>query len=642
MSKFRYRISFLILICTGVCASSFAQEKVLLAADFISEKDSDVVPGVLKLLKEAKDRKVSKIIFQPGTYHFYDDHAFEKYAFISNHDSGPRRMAFPIIDFHGLEIDGGGAKFIMHGLIIPFAIENSSDITIRNLSVNWFRPTHSELVVAGVSSDASDPYIDFGITDQYPYEIKNGELIFIKKGFEHNLENAVYWDRATDAVAFQSRAMTPPMNQAVKRSVANLKDKEPILYPVDNNDPAFRNRSIENSLIATQLSPGLVRVRGVKPNLPKIGWVLVAKGRNGYNRLAPAFRLIRSERLQVNNVTVHHASGMGLIAESCRDITLTRFNVRPDEADGRTIATTADATHFVGCRGEIKMEECTFENQFDDATNIHGTYFEVTDLDGKTAGLRVGHFQQTGYEFARPGDTVVAVNPRSSAKALTSLTVDSIRMINPRYFRIYFKETAEQLKKGFYLENISAYPTVEISNSRIVNNRARGFLISTPRRTIIQGNTFSNMMSAIQCPNEFTFWYESGFVRDLTIRNNTFLDGSYGPPKPLALINVMAHADQGEYIHGKIVIENNTFTTFASAILSAQNTQNIIFRNNVIRYSGKYPLNADNPVVKLQNVFRADITGNRYDAAFKNFIFTEPLPGKLIDQSNRQIGSASK
>ncbi len=619
------------------------QQIVLHASDYISVSDSDAVAGVLKLLKDAYKRKATKIIFQKGTYHFYDDLAFERYAYISNHDFGARRMAFPLIDFHNLEIDGGGAEFIMHGLIIPFSIENSSNIEISNVRVNWSSPTHSELKVVGVSNDVKNPYVDYEISNQYPYEIKNGELLFTKKGFQHNLENGVYFDPVKNAVAYQSRNMSPPLNREVKQSVKNWSTLERTIYPVDKNDPAFRNRGIENSIIATQLQPGLVRVTGVKTQLPKIGWVLVAKGMNGYNRLAPAFRLYHSDNIELNNVTVHHASGMGLIADNCKDVTLNSFNVMPDKKDGRMIATTADATHFVGCRGLIKMDNCRFENQFDDATNIHGTYFEVMDFKGRTAGLRVGHFQQSGYQFARSGDTIYAVDPHVASTHLSMLIVDTVEMVNPRYFKVTFKqEIGTLLKTGYYLENSSAYPEVEIKNCTLINNRARGFLILTPRKVLIEGNTFSNMMSAIQVPNEFTFWYESGYVTDLTIRNNTFLDGSYGTPKPIALINILAVSKNNEYIHGRINIENNTFTTFGSAILRAEFVKNIIFKNNIIKYSGNYPLNTDKPVIDFETVGSADISNNKYDAVFKNFISTEHIPVKLINKNNEIIKATKK
>ncbi len=615
--------------------NAHAAEKILQASKYIQSSDADVAMGLYRLFEEAKKNNYTKIEFQKGTYHVYSDHAFEKYCFISNHDSGPRKIAFSILGFKNLEIDGGGAEFIMHGLVIPVAIENSTNITIRNLFFNFDRPTHSELKVAAV--DDKNNTIDFEIGNQYPYEIRNGQLIFLKYGYEHNLENAVYWDAEKRAVAYQSRLLTP-INKILQKSVVSNIDSEKLLYPIDTNSPAYKFRGTENSLVAQQLKPGLVRISGIKETLPKPGWILVAKGLNGNNRLAPGVRLLDSENILVNNVTVHHASGMGLIAEGCTNVTLDAFRVVPKAGDGRMLSTNADATHFVGCRGKVLMQNCKFENQLDDATNIHGTYLEVTDISKKTVGARIGHFQQVNYNFGRPGDSVVAVNPKVDAKPLAKLTIKKVEVINPRYYQITFNEDVpQQVLKGFYLENIQAYPEVEIRNCEIINNRARGLLISTPKKVIIENNVISSMMAGVQCPNEFTFWYESGYVKDLTIRNNKFLDNTYGNPKPSPVINVLAASEKGNYIHDRIVIENNTFLNYSSCILLAEHVKDLKFINNTITYSGNYPISTEAPVISMVGVGEADIRNNKYDSRFTKFIASNASAKTIKNDNNESI-----
>ena len=50
---------------------------------------------------------------------------------------------------------------------------------------------------------------------------------------------------------------------------------------------------------------------------------------------------------RLQDVTIHYAEGMGLIAQRCTNINLQRFNVclRGDN-DSRYFTTQADATHF--------------------------------------------------------------------------------------------------------------------------------------------------------------------------------------------------------------------------------------------------------------------------------------------------------
>ena len=63
------------------------------------------------------------------------------------------------------------------------------------------------------------------------------------------------------------------------------------------------------------------------------------------------------------------------------------------------ISITADATHYVNCGGYIRMIDCTFENQKDDATNIHGLYMAVEKVGGADKLLLAGNSGQYGVDF---------------------------------------------------------------------------------------------------------------------------------------------------------------------------------------------------------------------------------------------------
>lgn len=61
---------------------------------------------------------------------------------------------------------------------------------------------------------------------------------------------------------------------------------------------------------------------------------------------------------------------MGLIVERTENITLNQLIVSSD--DDRLVSTRADATHFIGCKGTIRAENCRFEHMLDDGINVHG------------------------------------------------------------------------------------------------------------------------------------------------------------------------------------------------------------------------------------------------------------------------------
>lgn len=627
---------FLCFLSIWISFSFATQEKVLNATDYISPTDADVAVGLYNLFRDAKEGGFTKIQFEKGIYHVYDDRAYEQLMFISNHDSGLRKIAFPIIDFPRLEIDGGGSEFIIHGLVIGIAIENSQNVTIKNLTFDHYRPTHSELQV--IATDDKSNSIDFSIAPEYPYEIRNGKLIFLKRGFENNLDREIYFDPKTNAVAFQSRKMMP-LEKLNNSLVQNL-DLKDTLYSIDKNSPIYKERGKFSQLKAEELRPGVVRLTGVNENMPQVGWILAVKGTNGNNRLAPGIRILNSEDIKIDHVTVHHASGMGLIAQGCNNITLDYFKVEPRAGSSRVLSTTADATHFLGCRGLIKMDNCSFQNQMDDATNIHGTYMEIVDIDRENneIGAKLGHFQQIGYDIGIANDSMVIVNPKVSAKPIAHFSLKEVEKINNQYYKVKFKQPIPSgVDVGYYLENTQAYPNVQITNCKVLNNRARGFLISSPKKVTIENNVFSCMMSAILCPNEFTFWYESGYVNDLTIKNNEFLDSSYGFATPNPVIGIYAVSTDGSYIHNRITIENNTFKNYSSDILFAEHVKELVVKGNTMEYSGTYPLDGKPTVITLREIGQSTIINNKIDKRFTSFLDIEPKDGKLTEKSNTKF-----
>ena len=130
-----FAASFLLL-----CNPLQAKLITINAADFGLKPGEDAVPGLRRALQACRQAAKVRLIFPPGRYDFYPQFATAKFFAISNNDNGYKRMAFPLLDFNNLEIDGGGADFIFHGRIVPFVIEGSSNLKIHNFSIDWQRP----------------------------------------------------------------------------------------------------------------------------------------------------------------------------------------------------------------------------------------------------------------------------------------------------------------------------------------------------------------------------------------------------------------------------------------------------------------------------------------------------------------------
>ncbi len=106
------------------------------------------------------------------------------------------------------------------------------------------------------------------------------------------------------------------------------------------------------------MKPGLVRAYNHRKKNASNRNGISFKGEQGENRFAPAFKANDTEDFSAENVIVHHAGGMGFLFENCSNVDLYKCVVEP--SGNRMVSTTADATHFVGCRGKVSLRNCVF------------------------------------------------------------------------------------------------------------------------------------------------------------------------------------------------------------------------------------------------------------------------------------------
>ncbi|MEL0637457.1 hypothetical protein V6259_11845 [Marinomonas sp. TI.3.20] len=113
--------------------------------------NTDITLKLSEILISIEGMDNVTLSFPKGVYKISRKYAFESYKNIANHDNSLKRIAFLMKNMDGLTIDGNGSLFIFYDEVIPFAIEDSSNVTLKNLSVDFILPFHSELEV--VSSD---------------------------------------------------------------------------------------------------------------------------------------------------------------------------------------------------------------------------------------------------------------------------------------------------------------------------------------------------------------------------------------------------------------------------------------------------------------------------------------------------------
>ena len=593
--------------------------------DIAEDATSAVVSRILK----AGTHPISEIRFEKGTYHFYPDKGFEAFCYISNHGDSMVNTPFPIFNMKDLTIDGQGSTFIFHGVMIPFLIDESKNINVKDVSIDWYQSFHSEGLI--VASDEANKTFDMQIADEYPYYIRNGELIFVKEYYQHTIGQSILYDPERRAIVYNTDAYTGITTKKKSEKGHNLKAID-YKYEFDNRDIGFKDIGVEERVNVEELKPGLLRVHGHTKKMPPVGYILSMKGEQGLNRVSPAFRVTHTSGFNALNVNVFHAGGMGIIAENSEDLILDNFNVTPSQ--GRMVSTTADATHFVGCRGKVILRNCTFENQLDDASNVHGTYQKIVDiLDDYRIGVRMGHHQQKGFVIGQPNDNLGFVRLDNSFFAYEKSTIKNIEYINNRYQIITLnKKLPSDIQPGDLVENLDAYPDLLVQNCTIRNNRARGLLISNPVNTVIENNFFSTEMEAILLPIESGYWYESGRAANVVIKGNTFQDCQHGG-KNRGVIRFDTDDDNKNTAFKDIKIIDNTFNQFDNLILEVTNIDGLLFKGNTITNSKTFnQLHIENPAISIEASKNIKLLDNTYQGKAKQILETDASQSTLIFQ----------
>lgn len=624
---FKHNFFFIILLSTTAFLNIGCFSKAMPKAEVVEfglDIAEDATPALVARILKAKDQPISEIKFEKGTYHFYPDKGFEQFRYISNHGDLMINTPFPILNMKNLTIDGQGSTFIFHGIMIPFLIDGSEAISVKNLSIDWSESFHSEGLI--VANDEVNKTFDMQIAEKYPYYISNGELIFVKEYYQHTIGQSILYDPERKAISFDTEAYTN-ITTKKKTDVKRNLDKINYKYEYDRRDVGNKNIGIENRVTVEELKPGLLRVHGHSKQMPPVGHILSMKGEQGLNRVSPAFSVTHTNGFNALNVNVHHAGGMGIIAENSADLILDNFNVTPSQ--GRMVSTTADATHFVGCRGKVVLKNCTFENQLDDASNIHGTYQKIVDvLDDYRIGVRMGHHQQKAFVIGQANDNLGFVRLSNSFFAYDKSTIKSIEYINNRYQIITLNEKLPaDVQPGDLVENLDGYPDLLVQNCIIRNNRARGLLISNPVNTVIENNFFSTEMEALLIPVESGHWYESGNAANVVIRGNTFQDCQHGG-KDRGVIRFDTDDDNKNIAFKNIEIVNNTFNQFDNLILQVTNVDGVLFKGNTITNSGTFPqLHTKNPAIQVEASKNIKFENNTYKGkASKILEADESLP----------------
>ncbi|HHN46492.1 MAG TPA: hypothetical protein ENN09_03525, partial [Planctomycetes bacterium] len=250
-----------------------------------------------------------------------------RYDFFAGENPSSKHYALLFDNINSLRITGIDAELVFHGLVAGFGFSRCSDVTVEGVVMDWQPPSFSVGEVA--ASDGMS--FDVRMWDEFP--VRGGEKV----------EAFMEYDAQT--------------RRPLKRGLD-------VYYAVENT---------------VLVEPQVLRVN-LKRRIPVSPGSLVILRHQVYGYNAMDFN--ECSNVTVAGATIYTAPGMGITGQYTKDIKVRNLEVRPRPGTNRIMSTTADATHFNCCYGNIVMESCYFEGMGDDAVNVHGMYHVIDRLAG--------------------------------------------------------------------------------------------------------------------------------------------------------------------------------------------------------------------------------------------------------------------
>ena len=498
--------------------------------------------NVYQAVKYCKECGENGIIFEKGEYHFYPDMAAEEAVCVSNHDIyGFRRIAFCLSSLNDFCIDGDGSRFIFHGSIIPFYINGSKRVTLKNLTLDY----DSDRILLLRVTDVNDGFFDVQAENETGYKVSNGILNICTGYGDSGVLNSLMIRTVGDSDEYE------------KGTDEEFFCMNPSLFVEDKGDKKLR---IHNSTLNV-----------------KSGMYLIAAGDN---RSLCNIVINKSSDVTLDSLTMYSSYAMGVLAQVSKNITIDKMTVAAHT--GKLYSLAADATHFVNCRGLVKVTNSSFSDQLDDALNIHGIFTKIEDKSEDSVTVRYMHKSAKGIDIYDAGDKIAVLNPRSLI-GNRYYTVKKAEVINLNYTKLYLCEPTEDIPVGYVVENLTKNCDLIFEGNRVFKNRARGMLIGTKGKVEIKNNYFHTSGTSVLFESDGEYWFESGGTKDVKISENIFDRCCIGPVHwGQGVIETVSRREdvEGEYYHNFIAVTDNEFIGNTSPVLIADNIKTLVFKNN--------------------------------------------------------------
>ncbi|MFG2073230.1 right-handed parallel beta-helix repeat-containing protein [Nonomuraea maritima] len=529
---------------------------------------TDAAPAVRAALRAARaDAGPVTLRFPPGDYHLWPDAAHRRELYVSNTTGDDPRHRDKSIGLlveaaADLVISGEGARLVLHGLQTTFAVIDSRRIRVEGLEFDHAVPTVVDATVVDAGVEAGRAYRLLRVPAATLFSVEgtsvrwHGETLGSGALAWSGLD-ALEYTQIHDPAAGRTWRGPNPLFERV-HAIRRVGERDLRIDYEHAEEPADR---------------GLVYAM------------------RQTTRDHPGGLVLDSSDVTLSRVRFRYLHGFGVVGQNSRDVTVEECEFMTPPGTGRHSAGFADFLQFSGCSGLVSVRDCLFDGPHDDPINVHGCYLRVTaQPDDRTLALEYPHAETAGFPQFSPGDQVEVVD-RATLQVIATTTVVSVRQPSGRDHDLPLRTMAvtveDALPSGLAgraaVENATRTPAVRIVGNVFRNVPTRGVLVTTRRPIEIAGNRFERTgMAGVYVSCDAAEWWESGPVRDLTIRDNDFIE----PGGPAIFLDPR-NAVREQPVHSGVTVQANHFVLDDVPALDARSTSGIHFHDNTIVHLGK-------------------------------------------------------
>ena len=450
-------------------------------------------------------------------------------------DENPAGIRFSAVFLKGVKnlvIDANGAEIRVHGKMTPLLFDSCENITVKNLTIDYAVPTMTEFTV--LKSEGGR--IKIKINPDCIYSVSDNTLFWHGEIAD---DGKPYWESACNVQKRYFKVYNPETETTRDFDRNKLTFSE--LYD--------RGEGIVEGVLAepeTEINAGeIFQTRSIVRD--QVGSMF-----------------LRCKNLSFENLRVKFMHGLGMVSQFCENVTFRSCDFTP--ARGRTIASTADFFQFSGCRGDIVIDSCKARGAQDDYINVHGTHLRIVELDREKGSMTVRfmHPETWGFQAFSEGDTLDFIR-WDTLMPYDSCTVSAFERIDDTDIRLFVNNIPDCIIVGKdVVENATYTPNLFVHDCFFGPTSGRGILCTTRGEIVIENNHFRKLWGpALLIEDDCNFWFESGYTRDITFRNNivdscNFGNTWEGAPAIQVTPKIMNDASR-EYVHKSLVITNNRF-----------------------------------------------------------------------------------